>query len=179
MSNKNRNKGKDKDKSRTSGDEGGSAPAPAATAAPRAPRPPLPPLSQRLRDRADKVYDMVAEISKVLADRGAPQEYVDVAAAFVSQVEGWRAMFMPLQLSGWEPFKAGDKVEISEGDKIQILPEHASRYSFIEGLAEGETKLVAGAVDQINKRAVQVMLKSEDGKFYGYAPRQFLTKRQG
>ena len=143
----------------------------------RKPRGLLPPLPQRLCDRASKVCVTAGEISTILAARGAPQEYVEAAATFATSATALKQAMDRLNESGWTPIRTGDKAEIVEGDPIKILDEHIARYFFIDGLAEGRVRLVAGSVDQINKRLAQVMLKDEAGKFYGYCPRQLLSRR--
>jgi hypothetical protein len=166
---KNRNKGnKDKD-----------SPAEAGTATPRSRKPQAPrgPLPERLCLKADKIYSMVTEISKSLITRGAPKDTSDAASAFVVQVEGWREKLFALKNSGWEPATKAGKAPIVEGDPIEIVAEHQSRYAFIEGLVDGTTKLVAGAVVQVSRLQVEIMLKDTNGKFYGYAPRRFVARR--
>jgi hypothetical protein len=188
MSKKNKNSSKSAERATEVGEEGSvqaepgepsdkvedTAPKPVKT---RKPRSPLGPLPVRLCEKADKVYAMVAEMAKQTASRGAPEAVCSVASAFLAQVETWRDVFYGLKTSGWVPSASVAKDAIKEGDLIRILPEHEGRYSFIDGLADGTVKLVAGSVDQVNKMIVQVMLKGEDGKFYGYCPRQYLTRR--
>ena len=177
-----KNKGnKGKDKGSATQPEGGALEE-ASTSVPRAPRKarsPLGPLPVRLCEKADKVHKMASDVVKQVTSRGAPQSVCEAATAFLAQVETWRDVFFSLKTTGWEPSSKTVKEPIVEGDKIQIMPEHLARYSFIEGLAEGNVKLVAGSVEAVNKMLVQVMLKGEGegGKFYGYCPRQYLTKR--
>jgi hypothetical protein len=169
---KSKNKGKDKEGA-VSAESGSSAPK-----APRKARSPMGPLPVRLCTKAEKVFALVTEMAKDLASRGGPQQACDAASAFAVQAESWRKVFLDLKDSGWEPVAAGVKQPIVEGDPIKILDEHLGRYQlFIEGLLDGTTQLVAGAVEQVNRMLVQVMLKDTNGKFYGYAPRQFLTRR--
>lgn len=174
MSKNKGNKGKDKPEGGASAEAGTSAPK-----APRKARAPLGPLPVRLCEKSDKVHTMASDVLKQVTSRGAPQSVCEAAKAFLAQVETWRDAFFNLKSSGWEPSSKTVKEPIVEGDPIQIMPEHLARYAFIEGLAEGTTKLVAGSVDAVNKMLVQVMLRGEGegGKFYGYCPRQYLTKR--
>jgi len=145
------------------------------TRAPRAPRGTLP---ERLVGKADKVYSLVSEMGKEMAARGAPKDSSDAVTAFLGQVEVWREKIFALKSSGWVPSEKKGKVAIVEGDPIQIVSEHLARYSFIDGLAEGRVQLVAGAVVQVSRFQIDVMLKdAADGKFYGYAPRKFLAHR--
>ena len=151
----------------------------AGTSAPKTRRASKPrgPLPERLCEKADKVHTMVATMAKELASRGAPQDVRGTTTAFLTQVETWRESFFALKNSGWAPASKAGKVAIVEGDPIKIVDEHASRYTFIPGLAEGTTLLVAGAVVQTSKLQVDIMLKDTEGKFYGYAPRRFIERR--
>jgi hypothetical protein len=150
-----------------------------ATSAPKTRRASKPrgPLAVRLAEKADKVYSMVAATAKELASRGAPQETRGTTMAFLAQVETWRDSIFALKSSGWEPAAKSGKVAIVEGDPIKIVDEHVARYAFIEGLVEGRTLLVAGAVVQVSKLQTDIMLKDTEGKFYGYAPKRFLELR--
>jgi len=167
-------KNKGHDKPSTSTESGTSV---TSASKPRALRKPRGTLLEQFANKADKVYSMVSEISKELMTRGAPKETCEAATAFLVQVEGWREKIFGLKSSGWEPVSKGVKVPIVEGDPIKIADEHLSRYSFIEGLAEGKVLLVAGSVVEVSRFQVDVMLKDTEGKFYGYAPRKFLAHR--
>jgi hypothetical protein len=170
---KNKNRGNKDNKDR----DASSAEAPASTPKTRKPMPPRGPLPERLCNKADKIYSMATEMAKELSSRGAPKEKCDAATAFVVQVEAWREGLFALKSSGWVPSDKAVKSVIVEGDPIKIVDEHLARYSFIEGLAEGKVQLVAGSVVEVNRFQVDVMLKDTEGKFYGYAPRKFLTRR--
>ena len=166
-------KNKDKDNSKPEGET------PTSTTTPRTrqSRGPMAPLQDRLCGKADTVYSMVGDMAKTLAEKGAPRVSIEAASAFVAEVEKWREIFFSLKNSGWAPATVDPKAAIVEGDPIQIRSEYLSKYAFIEGLADGTTKLVAGAVEQMSKLVCQVMLKDESGKFYGYAPRKVLARR--
>lgn len=143
----------------------------------RKPRGPMAPLPERICEKAGKVLKIAQEIAKLTASRGAPQSVRDEAQSFVGLVQAWVSALTNLKDSGWEPTTATAKVAIVEGDLIKIIDEHLARYSYIDGLLEGRVQLVAGEVVQLNKMKVEVALKDTEGKFYGFAPRRYLTHR--
>jgi len=98
---------------------------------------------ERLVAKAEDMYTTGTEIAKMIGGRGAPTDIETVAREFVPILEKYRERFFALRSSGWAPPETGAKIEIKEGDTVTIAKSAIAKYDFIEGLAEGRTKLVA------------------------------------
>ena len=98
---------------------------------------------ERLVAKSEDMFSLGADIAKMISGRNAPGDVEAVAKSFVSVLEQYHEKFIVLKDSGWAPAEAASKAEIKEGDIVTIVKSALPKYDFIEGLAEGRTKLVA------------------------------------
>ena len=133
---------------------------------------------ERLLAKADSMFSTGTELSKMLLDRGAPDEITQKSHDFVPVLEKYREMFFVLRDSGWVPPEKAPMNDFKEGDRVAIVKAHLPRYDFISGLAEGVTKLVASKFVPrgAGGKYVDVLVKDAvTGATYGLIPKSQLV----
>lgn len=129
---------------------------------------------ERLLGKADVMYSTGTDIAKMIGSRAAPTDIVVVAQDFVGILEKYRERFFALRDSGWSPPEAA-KTDIQEGDTVTIAKKFLARYDYIEGLAEGRTKLVAAKFTPKGSKGIDVLVKdAATSAPYGLIPKSHL-----
>jgi len=133
---------------------------------------------ERLVLKADSMFSLGTELAKLLQDRSAPDEIVQIARDFVPVLEKYRERFFALRDSGWSPAERAPKVDFQEGDRVAVLKAHLPRYDYIVGLTDGTTKLVAAKFISRGESAkvIDVLVKdAATGAAYGLIPKSQLA----
>jgi hypothetical protein len=130
---------------------------------------------ERLLGKAEAMYSIGTDIAKMISGRGAPADIVTVAQEFVGVLEKYRRRFLALRDSGWLPPEPASKAEIKEGDAVSIAKKFLPKYDYIEGLAEGRTKLVAAKLTPKGGKGIDVLVKdAATNAPYGLIPKGHL-----
>lgn len=164
-------------RNRSNRNDGGSSSSGTAAAASTSTRKPMVRRTfiQRVLARAEIMYSTGADIAKMIAGRGAPDGIETVAQEFVTILEKYRERFFALRDSGWAPPEAASKADIKEGDTVTIAKKFLAKYDYIEGLAEGRTKLVAAKFTPKGAKGTEVLVKdAATSAPYGLIPKSHL-----
>lgn len=136
-------------------------------------RKPMGTVQERLVEKAEYIKSEAILMLKLATGRGAPENIVVTVQQLLTEADMALGAMVALKESTWQPADkkktAAPMKTVNKGDKIIILKDYVSKYSYIPGLAEGSASLVAADV-QVAGRFTQVLLKAGES-VYGWAPR--------
>lgn len=136
-------------------------------------RKPMGTVQERLVEKAEYIKSEATLMLKLAIGRGAPENTVAAVQQLLAEADMSLGAMVALKESEWQPTDkkktAAPMKTVNKGDKIVILKDYVSKYSYIPGLTEGSISLVAADV-QVAGRFTQVLLKAGES-VYGWAPR--------